>query len=71
MIHQNLKVCPNCGNNLIYWKENILNLEYKVNPKTGRVGKTVIAKTDDLSDNEGYECKNCGWCYNTIKDYEL
>jgi hypothetical protein len=71
MRYKSLKVCPKCGGALVYWKEKIITLEYPVNFETGKINKRSSNSIKESTDNEGYECKACGFLYNTIRDEQI
>lgn len=62
-------VCPQCGNDLIYWTEKVIEIKQRINPHTGKIYKTNSKKNcpDDTA-NEGFECEECGWVYNVISE---
>ena len=62
-------VCPQCGKQLYYWTETVLERKYKVNSKTGKINKIPCSQQTygygNFTDNEGFICDNCGWTLNT------
>lgn len=63
-------VCPQCGGQLYYWTETVLERKYKVNSRTGKINKTCAKQQTyglgNAIDNEGFTCDDCGWTLNTI-----
>ncbi|WP_286922772.1 hypothetical protein [Proteiniphilum sp. UBA5375] len=71
MIDEEIK-CPECGGNLVFWKEYILSRTQAIS-KTGvlsdRVKKSKPVEFN-CNDIKGFECKKCGWVFNTANDIE-
>ena len=62
-------ICPQCGNNLIYWVERVIETKQKINPYTGKIYKTKTKEfAPENTGNEGFECAVCGWVYNVISE---
>lgn len=61
-------ICPECGGELFYWSEIVNEERRTINPKTGHINKKVTCIKGKKGDNgnEGVQCVDCGWIYNTI-----
>ena len=65
-------VCPECGGNLVFWKEYIVTRTQAISKK-GILHKTVKQTRPiefNCCDMHGFKCTKCGWMVNTCNEIE-
>ncbi len=66
MIDEEIK-CPECGGNLVFWKEYLVTKTQMILPD-GSLRSSVKTSNPEIETMQGFECKRCGWVFNTVNE---
>lgn len=65
--HHKLK-CPQCGSDIVYWKEVLFTCNYELNKTRTKIKINPISSQDDSCNMpNGWKCKKCNWIRNDIE----
>lgn len=63
-------VCPRCGGQLAFWKEEYIETQIKISKRTGKLYKKKKVVRADIGDMQGIICTSCNLSHNWISEID-